>query len=109
MLLNSMRRLENPLWRCRRVTLREKAYPKLQLWDRKSFKDGLESVEDKLDAERLSTIRNENIVQFVREVLNSNLRLSVQKISDNVVNNKMTAHTIITEDLLTRKSVPTSS
>ncbi|XP_011859854.1 PREDICTED: putative uncharacterized protein FLJ37770 [Vollenhovia emeryi] len=69
----------------------------------KLFKDGRESVEDKPRAGRPSTSRTDDNVQRVRDVLNSNRRLSVRMIADQIGIDKMIVHTIITEDLAIRK------
>ena len=70
----------------------------------KLFKDGRESVEDEPRAGRPSTSRTDDKVQRVREMLlNSDGRLSVRMIADRIGIDKMTVHTIITEDLAMRK------
>ena len=50
----------------------------------KLFKDGRESVEDEPRAGRPSTSRNDDKVQRVREMLNSDSRLSVRMIADRI-------------------------
>jgi len=67
----------------------------------KLFKDGRESVEDESRAGRPLTSRTDNNVQRVREVLNSDRRLSVRMIAYRI--DKMTVYTIITENLAMRK------
>ncbi|XP_071449362.1 protein GVQW3-like isoform X2 [Hetaerina americana] len=69
----------------------------------KLFKDGRESVDDEPRAGRPSTSRTDDNVQRVREVLNSDSRLSVRMIADRIGIDKMTVHTIITENLAMRK------
>ena len=69
----------------------------------KAFKDGRENVEDEPRAGRPSTSKTDDNVQRVREVLNSDRRLSVRLIADMVGIDKMTAHVIITENLAMRK------
>lgn len=58
---------------------------------------------DELHAGRPSTSRNEDNMQRVCEVLNSDRRLSVSMIADHVGIDKMIVHTIITEDLGMRR------
>ncbi|XP_023714359.1 protein GVQW3-like, partial [Cryptotermes secundus] len=65
----------------------------------KLFKCGRECVEDEARGGRPSTSRTDDNVQRVRDVLNSDRRLSVRMIANRVVIDKMTVHTIITEDL----------
>ena len=69
----------------------------------KLFKNGRESVEDEPCAGRPSTSRTDDKVQRVREVFNSDRRLSVRMIADRSGIDKMTAHTIITGNLMMRK------
>ena len=69
----------------------------------KLFKSGRQSVEDEPRGGRPSTSRTDDNVQRVRDVLNSDRRLSVRMIADRVGIDKMTVHTIITEDLAMRK------
>ncbi|XP_033609194.1 uncharacterized protein LOC117282682 [Cryptotermes secundus] len=60
---------------------------------------GRQSVEDEPRGGRPSTSRTDDNVQRVRDVLNSDRRLSVRMIADRVGIDKMTVHTIITEDI----------
>lgn len=69
----------------------------------KLFKDGRESVEDESRAGRPSTSRTDDNVQRVRDVLNSDRRLSVRMIADQIGIDKMTVHNIVSEDLAMRK------
>jgi len=63
----------------------------------KLFKDGRESVEDESRAGQPSTSRTDGNEQRVREVLNSDRRLSVRMIAYRIGIDKMTVHTIITD------------
>ncbi|XP_023723477.1 protein GVQW3-like [Cryptotermes secundus] len=67
------------------------------------FLNGQQSVEDEPHGGRPSTSRTDDNVQRVRDVRNSYRRLSVRMIADRVGIDKMTVHTIITEDLAMRK------
>lgn len=66
------------------------------------------SVKDKPRAGSPSTSRNTDNVQCIRDVLNSDRRLSVLIIADQIVINKMTTQSIITENLHMRKIWNTS-
>lgn len=69
----------------------------------KCFKEGRENVEDEDRSGRPSTSRTDQNVQKVRDVLNSDRRLSVRMIAEEVRLDKMTVHSIITKDLSMRK------
>jgi transposase len=62
----------------------------------KLFKDGREGVEDEPRAGRPWTSRIDDNVQRVREMLNSDHRLSVRMVADEIGIDKMTVHNIIT-------------
>ncbi len=68
----------------------------------KQFREGRESIEDDERAGRLSTSKTEENVK-VREVLNSDRRLSVRLIADKCNMSKDSVHRILTEDLQMRK------
>lgn len=69
----------------------------------KRFKDGREDVEDDDRAGRPSTSRNEENLAKVREVLNSDRRLSIRLIADRVNLNYGTVFQMVSEDLMMRK------
>lgn len=69
----------------------------------KQFKDGRQHVEDESRVGRPVTSKTDHNVQRVRNVLNSDRRLSVRMIADQVGIDKMTAHTIVTEELGMRR------
>ena len=70
---------------------------------RKLFKNGRDSVENEPRTGRPSTSQTDDKVQRVREVLNSDGRLSARMIADRIGIDTMTVHTIITENLAMRK------
>ena len=67
------------------------------------FKDGREGVEGEPRAGWLSTSRTDEKVQRVREVLNSDRRLSMRMIAHPIGIDRMTVHTIFTENLAMQK------
>uniref|UniRef100_A0A8D8U2F0 Mos1 transposase HTH domain-containing protein n=1 Tax=Cacopsylla melanoneura TaxID=428564 RepID=A0A8D8U2F0_9HEMI len=69
----------------------------------KRFKYGRQHVEDEPRVRRPVTSKTDHNFQRVRNVLNSDRQLSVRMIADQVAIDKMTAHTIITEELGMRK------
>ncbi|KAJ8938681.1 hypothetical protein NQ318_004481 [Aromia moschata] len=74
-------------------------YKNLAILGAKLFKNGRERVENEPHAGRPSTSRTDNNVQRLREVLNLDRGLSVGMISDRIGIDKMTVHTIVTENL----------
>ncbi|GFX26104.1 protein GVQW3 [Trichonephila clavipes] len=69
----------------------------------KMFKEGRESVEDEPRAGRPSTSRTTENEQRVRHLLNTDRRLSVRMIAEQLGMDKMAVHKIICEDLGMRK------
>ncbi|XP_046396633.1 histone-lysine N-methyltransferase SETMAR-like [Ischnura elegans] len=69
----------------------------------KRFKEGREDVEDDDRSGRPSTSRNDDNLAKVREVLNSDRRLSIRLIADRVNLNYGTVFQMVTEDLAMRK------
>ena len=69
----------------------------------KRFKDGREDVGDDERSGRPSTSRNDENLAKVRQVLNSDRRLSVRLIAEMVNLNHETVHQLVTEDLMMRK------
>lgn len=67
------------------------------------FKNGRESVEDMERSGRPSTSRVDETVAKVKELLDSDRRLSLKMIADEVSVNKFTVHQIVTQDLMMRK------
>ncbi|GFW14832.1 uncharacterized protein TNCV_1562951 [Trichonephila clavipes] len=67
------------------------------------FKEGRESVEDEPRACRPSTCRTAENEQSVRHLLNTEWRLSVRMIAEQLGMDKMVVHKIISEDLGMRK------
>ncbi|UYV75854.1 hypothetical protein LAZ67_13001562, partial [Cordylochernes scorpioides] len=67
------------------------------------FKNGRESVEDMERSGRPSTSRVEETVAKVKELLDSDRRLSLKMIAYEVSVNKFTVHQIVTQDLMMRK------
>ncbi|UYV69219.1 hypothetical protein LAZ67_6002863 [Cordylochernes scorpioides] len=67
------------------------------------FKNGRESVEDMERSGRPSTSRADETVAKVKELLDSDRRLSLKMIADEVSVNKFTVHQIVTQDLMMRK------
>ncbi|GFW54761.1 protein GVQW3 [Trichonephila clavipes] len=68
----------------------------------KMFKEGRESEEDKPRAGRPSTSRTAENEQRVRHLLNTDRRLSVRMIAEQLGMDKMVVHKIISEDLRMR-------
>lgn len=69
----------------------------------KKFKDGREDVEDEQRAGRSTATRTDENVAKVRELLNSDRRLSIRLIAQEVHLAKSTVHSIVTDDLQMRK------
>nr|XP_012143528.1 PREDICTED: putative uncharacterized protein FLJ37770 [Megachile rotundata] len=69
----------------------------------KNFKDGREDDEDEQRVERPSSSRSDTNVDKVREILNSDRRLSIRLIAQELNLTKSTIHSIVTEDLQMRK------
>lgn len=69
----------------------------------KAFKEGREDVTDEDRSGRPSTSRDDNSVQRVREVLNSDRRLSLSLLAERVAMPKTTVYRIVTEELQMRK------
>uniref|UniRef100_A0A1B6I2H1 Mos1 transposase HTH domain-containing protein n=1 Tax=Homalodisca liturata TaxID=320908 RepID=A0A1B6I2H1_9HEMI len=67
------------------------------------FKNGRKSVEDMERSGRPSTSRVDKTVAKVKELLDSDRRLSLKMIADEVSMNKFTVHQIVTQDLMMRK------
>ncbi|XP_046683674.1 protein GVQW3-like [Homalodisca vitripennis] len=72
-------------------------------WWFNEFKNGRESVEDMERSGRPSTSRVDETVAKVKELLDSNRRLSLKMIADEVSVNKFTVRQIVTQDLMMRK------
>lgn len=68
-----------------------------------NFREGRDDVHDEQRAGRPSTSHTDTNVQKVRVVLNSDRRLSIRAIADEVRIDKMTVHNIIHNDLGMRK------
>jgi len=77
-------------------------FPGKKKWH-KAFKDGREEVADEARSGRPSTSRNDENVQRVRNLLNSDRRFSVYQVADALNMSKSTVHRIISEDLSMRK------
>ncbi|XP_015930647.2 protein GVQW3-like [Parasteatoda tepidariorum] len=69
----------------------------------KAFKEGRERVTDEPRSGRPTTARTDENVQREREVLKSDLRLSIQAITNTLNLSKCVVHRIVTEDLQMRK------
>jgi len=69
----------------------------------KNFREGRDDVHDKQRVGPPSTSHTDTNVQKVRDVLNSDRRLSIRAIADEVGIDKMTVHNIIKNDLGMRK------
>ncbi|GFS80586.1 protein GVQW3 [Trichonephila clavipes] len=69
----------------------------------KAFKEGREEVTDEPRSRRPTTARTEENVDRVREVLRTDLRLSIQQIADTLHMSTFVVHRIVTEDLQMRK------
>ena len=66
------------------------------------FKNGRESVEDMERSGRPSTSRVDETVAKVKELLDSDRRLSLKMIADEVSVNKFTVHQTVSQDLMMR-------
>lgn len=82
-----------------------KACHKLQFLNNKFIKDSRESDEGEHCAGSPLTLRTDDNLQRIREVLNSGRWLSVYIVADKISIDKMTVYIIITENLVCAKFV----
>jgi len=69
----------------------------------KRFSEGRESVTDEESSGRPATSRNEENIAKVRQIVHTNRRLTVSRISEQVNIDRETVRKILTEDLDMRK------
>ncbi|XP_054717601.1 histone-lysine N-methyltransferase SETMAR-like [Uloborus diversus] len=78
------------------------SYSQAKKWH-KAFKEGREDVTDEARSGRPSTSKTDNNVSCVRELLNSDRRMSVRLLSDSLNLPKTIVHEIVSEELGMRK------
>ncbi|KAJ8962118.1 hypothetical protein NQ318_018075 [Aromia moschata] len=85
------------------VKLEKSTAETIQMWWHKAFAEGREDVSDENRAGRPSTSSSDDNLKRVRDLLNTDRRLSVRLISETIDITKTIVHEIVSESLGMRK------